>query len=723
MAVTHTDTDISKVTFNRFSSESDYQAAVTAGQVSATDINLIDGNGSLAGLDDTTISSPTNGQVLTYNSTSGKWVNSAASGGGGTEYITINASQNGSTNPPITSGIYTYMNLTLTSASHTPQQAWALVSSGKDVKVKLIINYETYILSLDKTYNYNASSPTTMYFCVSQQMWGDYNIFSLYGSSTSSTWQLGPWQKIAVLDGAEFCIYEDLKQKVSNNQLVPGKKYLFYEFYTVTNSFNLGFEYTSARNGFGIMLTAKSDHEFFAEAEACSLYYNDGSIREDNWYWDQYHAELNKWKIWYDFEGGFPYRWSNNTINNTHIRAKQYDDQNYAHPYAWKDPINGGFVYTDTRFPTTEDSYYTAKDDSASGYTITNVGEHYGDIYRMIDEHGNEAPYDFKSIQFKRYTPATGSEPKGFTTDDYCLDNSIVSDMNSSISMSQNYEWMYTFSVKVWENDYYAYKDASLYSNVCLDTPSGIPKQRNLIHDNIIKPYITVENGATIRPDIQYQDLNNIVFLNDNENVESTTAGTWYERSFNCYNNEFDYNCRNMTFGRSCNSNKFGKFCNGILIGELSFNNEFGFQCSFNDIGKNFAHNKIGIQFRKAILGNYIQYNVIGNQCSFFTFEGNNIYLEIHDNCQEISLCQYLRYSIFEQRNKYIDLYSNDSLVSSSNIPMNLKITQASSIDSNSGWSWNADGLTNRAYQTVFMKDINGNIMEVLPVNAANNSY
>lgn len=38
--------------------------------------------GSLAGLSDTTITSPSNGQVLTYDGTSSKWINAASSGGG-----------------------------------------------------------------------------------------------------------------------------------------------------------------------------------------------------------------------------------------------------------------------------------------------------------------------------------------------------------------------------------------------------------------------------------------------------------------------------------------------------------------------------------------------------------------------------------------------------------------------------------------------------------------
>ena len=71
-------------------------------------INDMDGNagsyivvGTLAGLTDTAISSPTNGQVLKYNSTSGKWENANESGGSG---VTSFNNRTGAVTP--TSGDY-----------------------------------------------------------------------------------------------------------------------------------------------------------------------------------------------------------------------------------------------------------------------------------------------------------------------------------------------------------------------------------------------------------------------------------------------------------------------------------------------------------------------------------------------------------------------------------------------------------------------------------------
>lgn len=59
--------------------------------LSALGLNSSGGGGgstSLAGLTDVSINNPTNGQVLKYNSTSGKWENAAESGGGGSGSVT-----------------------------------------------------------------------------------------------------------------------------------------------------------------------------------------------------------------------------------------------------------------------------------------------------------------------------------------------------------------------------------------------------------------------------------------------------------------------------------------------------------------------------------------------------------------------------------------------------------------------------------------------------------
>lgn len=55
------------------------------------------GASSLSALSDTAISSPSNGQVMKYNSTSGKWENANESGGGSSEYFAVELEDNQST--------------------------------------------------------------------------------------------------------------------------------------------------------------------------------------------------------------------------------------------------------------------------------------------------------------------------------------------------------------------------------------------------------------------------------------------------------------------------------------------------------------------------------------------------------------------------------------------------------------------------------------------------
>ena len=72
-----------------------------------------------------------------------------------------------------------------------------------------------------------------------------------------------------------------------------------------------------------------------------------------------------------------------------------------------------------------------------------------GVIYRMIDEWQNDCPYDFKNVQFKRYAVAvTDASPNGVLGN---LDGTYIgynSNMEGlSIPDSNNFKWMYTFSL------------------------------------------------------------------------------------------------------------------------------------------------------------------------------------------------------------------------------------------------------------------------------------
>ena len=156
-----------------------------------------------------------------------------------------------------------------------------------------------------------------------------------------------------------------------------------------------------------------------------------------------------------------------------------------------------------------------------------------GVIYRMIDEFGNDCPYDFKNIQFTE---------------------------------SGKYTKAYTFS----QQSGSTILDASIYRN-------------KYCHNNIMKPYV-VSNKQKLNFNVFYAtsswfDCDRNVFDFDCHN--NTISGSCHNNLFNkyCYSivcgsyctyNTFDDYCGNIVLGSSCEYNTFGKYCTNITFGTSS---------------------------------------------------------------------------------------------------------------------------------------------------------
>ena len=159
-----------------------------------------------------------------------------------------------------------------------------------------------------------------------------------------------------------------------------------------------------------------------------------------------------------------------------------------------------------------------------------------GVIYYMKDEFGNEAPYDFKNIQFKR-----NSEWLNENND---WKNAVLSTFNGTEL------WLYTFS----------YYDISL--GIIDDSLTVYPTApQHYAYNNIIKEYYRINDGKL--------ELNNIVFVSTSESP---------------YHNNINYGCNNLIFGNNCYNNTLGVHANNNIIG----NNFY-----LNNVGSGFKNNKI----------------------------------------------------------------------------------------------------------------------------------
>lgn len=201
-----------------------------------------------------------------------------------------------------------------------------------------------------------------------------------------------------------------------------------------------------------------------------------------------------------------------------------------------------------------------------------------GVIYHMIDEWGNDCPYDFKNIQFKRkltngqYDPTSGTDT-----------------------------WVYTFNAILAGTQ----SDNSLGLNLALAGGSGII---TICAENVIKPYYDYNNQQSVLGGQGEIVLNNNVFL-------CNAASLQYIQSLFVYANKFDVNSSGNTFKNVTAENIFGSNC---------IDNTFGDDCRLNIVGKMFSDNTTKYDFSRNVIGNDVHDCQFNEWCSDNKF-GNYI--------------------------------------------------------------------------------------------------
>lgn len=209
-----------------------------------------------------------------------------------------------------------------------------------------------------------------------------------------------------------------------------------------------------------------------------------------------------------------------------------------------------------------------------------------GVIYRMIDDQGNDIPYDFKNIMFQRYKVTNTTQSSSLSSlyvgtyqGSWLADQGFTLDTDDSI-------YVYTFT-----------NGCSSITDFFAGTEEASDKS---IKFGLLNNYI----GPARLQDDTTQRLNNIVFM--------TPALTSYAKGNNFIQNHIDVNCYNMTLNCYQMGNVFGNECHNITIHYHAYFNIFA---SFNFdiiIGKDAYYNYIGQQSGDIIAGNGFKYNVIG---------------------------------------------------------------------------------------------------------------
>lgn len=312
-------------------------------------------------------------------------------------------------------------------------------------------------------------------------------------------------------------------------------------------------------------------------------------------------ADLTKWQVWYD-------------INNDTTK------------YAWADTTNGKGV-----------------------------------IYRLIDECGNDCPYDFKNILFT----ISGKQANAYTFNVYA--NSTCSDH------SLNGAYCYRNVIK----PRYVSGIQNLNFNIFYNT------------NNTNKCYSNTFGDNCYQNTFKYSCYQNTFGINCYQN----TFGD------NCYSNTFVDNCYSNTFGNTCFQNTFGNSCNSNTFGNLYYQNTFGAGCFRNTFGINCYRNTFGIACYQNTFGDYCNSNTFGNSCHDIIFG---------DSSNPSVGGTYCRNNVIENGNQYIRLYQTTGTAGNNNQLQNVYIAQG--VNSTTTWLDISTIARNLSYRTTVARESNGTL-------------
>ena len=285
-----------------------------------------------------------------------------------------------------------------------------------------------------------------------------------------------------------------------------------------------------------------------------------------------------------------------------------------------------------------------------------------GVIYRMIDEHNNDCPYDFKNIQFLRYyanvlNSVSGGKIYGYDyvgLKHYATNEGTYRGILGIDTTKSKY--FYTFSEDNGSNIIDATIDSTYYSS------------NNVIGISHIN--VTIDDNSFYTS----QYLNNIITV--------FTGSIEYKGGYGC--NKFGIECFNCTL-INCKYNTIGNSCSDIILGYGCMSNTilnkcsniyFAVGCSDNSVAT--KCNYIGLSEQKSCKNDFkdcldvassIALNaciLCGSEMYFNNANGNggfnNITVSLYNNENNIDLAEYLTLGV--NYSQFVCNNSKDEIVS-----------------------------------------------------------
>lgn len=213
-----------------------------------------------------------------------------------------------------------------------------------------------------------------------------------------------------------------------------------------------------------------------------------------------------------------------------------------------------------------------------------------GVIYRLIDEFGNDCPYDFKNIQFKRWkaTWADSSNNIGMSFEDSGYWG--IHDGVTTIADETDFKWMYTFSslrmemtsagtAIVWPEKDMSLNAKGYYFGASSSEDLDFGEMQLSVQDNRIEKCIQLSIGLD---DYIYAvcKLPNIVMFCMSQFMEETQDGVTatVDITEGVYSNTIGDSCEDLTFSM-ISGTSVGRKCKSIYLGMGTSDMRIGTGC------------------------------------------------------------------------------------------------------------------------------------------------
>ena len=276
-------------------------------------------------------------------------------------------------------------------------------------------------------------------------------------------------------------------------------------------------------------------------------------------------------------------------------------------------------------------------DNDANRFEWADATNGKGVIYRMIDEYGNDCPYDFKNMLFEVYKITATTEYTSSLMGKYAIMNLQYPDTETNMFEldTENPRASYTFCM------------FDEYDGLAHDVSVEQTKYGGDVSDNKSLSMF-VEGIHKLSPNIFVTDT---TLCNIDQEYTNRNFGGYMLNNFDCmsglnvfsdnaYGNVFD-SVQMCIFGSDCKFNKATyTFMNAMgdnfisnNISQFSMSNVFDSGCTANNFGQYFMYNKIGASCMYNNFEVYCSYSIfdegftannVGSYCYFTTIIGDD---------------------------------------------------------------------------------------------------